>query len=574
VRFSPLKGLRSEILGNLSLVCLIALLSTGIGVWWINGRQLLEQELYHGRALVKALTDEILDTLPSDHPIPYLETRKGKASLQFLLDRCREKDPRLQITLVDPYFRVLASTNKKKTQGTLRRVDSTLSLSFLNRTPSTRLDGKAPFLGIYHQAVMSLPLERDGMLLGGLLVRLSLEDVLNSAGQTVTFILLYMGMGTLVLLLFGTILLSRTLVRPLVNMILVMKKVADGDLDQRVDSSGENELGSLAETFNVMAEKLQGNERAIHEHLNALQKMNRELKQSQQEVIHSEKLASVGLLAAGVAHEIGNPLGAILGYINILESGVEDEKEQRDFLQRAETEILRIHRIVEDLREYSKPSPCKLSSQDVNQVIRETIQLVSRQREFQRVRFDLSLAASIPSVHVDQGQLQQVLVNLFLNAKDAMEQEGSIRIATQQVCYRAPKDPAAGEASCRRDDPQGVDFRLLRKNNPARDWPFLEGQEVVQIQVSDTGSGIREEQILRVFDPFFTTKETGQGTGLGLSVSLRIIESFHGTLQINSRQDDGTQVIVRLPALESTQTVSPDQQVEEARDGAVCSDRR
>lgn len=570
MRFRHFKGLRSEILGNLGLVSLIAILSTGFGVWLINGRQMLEQKLQHGQALVESLSEEILDTLPPVDPEGFLKSSKGRVTLKSLMDRCREKDPRLQITFVDSFFHVLAST-QGKFPGEVED-NSTLSLSFVEGRPCTRLEGKAPFIGYYNQALLAFPLQREGKALGGLLAHLSLEDVLKSAWQTVSFILLYMSLGTSVLLLFGTILLSRTIVRPLEKTIGVMKRMADGDLDQRVTPPGENEMGTLAHTFNTMAEKLKRNERAIKEHVKALRRMNQELKQSQQEVIHSEKLASVGLLAAGVAHEIGNPLGAILGYIHILEKGVEDETEEKDYLGRTEKEVLRIHRIVTDLREYSRPSPCRLSLLDLNAIIRDTVNMVSRQRDFQSIHFEPSLQERLPHACLDGGQFQQVLVNLFLNAKDAMDRQGVIRVTSRVNLYMPPQDEQAGDASSREDDPPGVDFRLLRKDNPARKWPFLEGQELLEIEVTDSGSGIPEEQLSRIFDPFFTTKETGKGTGLGLSVSLRIIESFHGLLQVSSRCGAGTQVNIQLPVAEIGSEASLDPDREEAKNERVCSD--
>ena len=570
MRLPHFKGLRSEILGNLGLVSLIALLSTGFGVWLINGRHMLEQELHLGKTLMRTLSEEILDILPQKDPEGFLKSPEGTRSVESLLYRCREKDPRLEITLVDAFLHVRASTENKPSEGV--EDDEILALSFVKDRPCTRLEGRAPFIGYYDHALLAFPLKREGRILGGLFAHLSLQDVLGSARHTVSFILLYMSLGTSVLLLFGTILLSRTIVRPLEKTIGVMKRMSEGDLDQRVQLCGDNEMGILATTFNTMAEKLKINEHAITEHIKALKRMNHELKESQQEVIHSEKLASVGLLAAGVAHEIGNPLGAILGYINILENGVVEETEQNDYLHRIEQDVLRIHRIVKDLREYSRPSPCKLSVLGVNPILRDTVSMLGRQQQFQAIRFEMSLYEALPLVLLDEGQFQQVLVNLFLNAKDAMDRKGVIRVVSRKTLYVAPKDEEAGEPSSRENDPPGVDFRLLRKNNPARKWPFLEGQELVEIEVSDSGSGISEEEMPRIFDPFFTTKEIGEGTGLGLSVSLRIIESIHGAMNISSLPGAGTTLRIQLPVAESVSAAFHHPTGEDKEDETVCSD--
>jgi two-component system, NtrC family, sensor kinase len=281
----------------------------------------------------------------------------------------------------------------------------------------------------------------------------------------------------------------------------------------------------------------------------------------------------VGLLAAGVAHEIGNPLGAVLGYIGMLEAGVENEAEGKDYLARAEQEVLRIHRIVRDLREYSKPSPRDVRALHVRETIRATVDLVSAQRDFQEIRFDVVAQEPLLPVRADDGQLQQVLVNLFLNAKDAMDRKGVIGVRVSRSRYLEPDDPEAGEPSCREGDPPGVDFRLLRKNNPARKWPFMQGQDLLLIDVTDTGSGISTEELPRVFDPFFTTKETGKGTGLGLSVSQRIIESFYGDMQIESTPDRGTTVRIFLPCVEREENGAIRKSEETNPDGTTRSDR-
>jgi len=548
LRFRRFRGLRFEILGNLGLVSIIALMLTGLGVWLINGRHMLDQSLGHGTALVRSLGSEIQEQLSVGKRGDIASVPGGEFELQKILDRTRNKDPRLSLVVVDPLFRVLAATTDLETGSVLK--NQTLSLSFVDGELRTHLEGKAPSLGYYHQAVVALPLERDGKVVGGILAGISLVDVLRSAQQTVLFILIYMGVGSLVLLLFGTILISRTLVRPLEKALQAVRNIRDGNLQDRIPPAGENEMGELVDGINTMAEELQSKQAALNENVKALKKMNRMLKQSQQEVIQSEKLASVGLLAAGVAHEVGNPLGAVLGYIGILEKGVKEESVRKDYLARTEAEVLRIHRIVKDLRDYSRPSPRRVRTLPVEEVIRETVKLVSAQGEFQGVRFRVEIEHGLPSVSLDDRQFQQVLVNLFVNAKDAMNRQGEVRIRAGMWTYVPPRDPEAGAPSCRKDDPPGVDFRLMRKNNPAGKWPFMEGQELVVIDVVDTGEGIREELLPRVFDPFFSTKETGKGTGLGLSVSQRIIESFYGDIRLRSRWGEGTTVRICLPAME------------------------
>ncbi|MGW8322221.1 MAG: sensor histidine kinase [Thermodesulfobacteriota bacterium] len=572
MRVGRFRGLRYEILGNLAVVSLISLLLTGFGVWFINGRHMLQQQLLQGRLLVQSFAEETLELLPADETGVTLDDPGTRAAVHDLMETYRKKDSRIQLQLVGPDLRVLASTGVGTSDATPGK--EALRASFRTGEPCTRLDGKSPLFGSFHQATFAFPLRRSGEPAGGILATLSLDGVLGSARQTVKFILIYMTLGSLVFLIFGTILISRTLVQPLENTICVMQRVADGDLQQKVEPTGDNEVGRLARTFNTMAEKLKGHEKALNEHVKSLQKMNLELKQTQQEVIQSEKLASMGLLAAGIAHEIGNPLGAVLGYITMLEQGVADPQEQEDYLKRMEKELLRIDGIVRDLREYSRPSPRKIAPTDLNGIVRDTVSMLKRQRDFRAIRFELSLQQPLHRVSVDPGQVQQVLVNLFLNAKDAMHCKGALRVITRTTRYASPKVNGAAGPARREEDPPGIDYRLLRRTNPARKWPFLEDQGIVEIDVVDTGPGIPEEDLPRVFDPFFTTKEAGRGTGLGLSVSQRIIESFYGEIQITSEPNQGTRVRIRIPVLEEDEDTLRTRTTEEMlQDGTKAAHR-
>ncbi len=569
MRIGRFRGLRFEILGNLAVVSLISLLLTGFGVWFINGKHMLEQHLLQGRLLTESFAAEVLELLPADPSGRAFDDPKVRKAVEALMQRYRDKDPRIRLQLVAPDLSVLASTGGGGEGGFPG--EEALRASFRTGEPCTRFDGTPHLYGSLHRATFAIPLLRSGQRLGGILATLSLEGVLGSARQTVKFILIYMALGSMVFLIFGTILISRTVVQPLEKTICVMQRVADGDLQQKVEPAGDNEVGRLARTFNTMAEKLKAHERALKENLKSLRKMNQELKETQQEVIQSEKLASVGLLSAGIAHEIGNPLGAVLGYIAMLEQGAVEPKEQKDYLKRIEKELLRIDGIVRDLREYSTPSPRKILPADLNGIVRDTVDMLKRQRDFRAVRFELHLEEPLPRVSVDPGQVQQVLVNLFLNAKDAMGGEGSVQVSSRTSRYTsAGRRRNAGPAR-REGDPPGIDYRLLRTANPARRWPFLEGQKIVEIHVTDTGPGIPDADLPRVFDPFFTTKEAGGGTGLGLSVSQRIVESFHGDIQITSGPNESARVTIRLPVLNEGGHALSSPKEETPKDGTTAA---
>ncbi len=280
----------------------------------------------------------------------------------------------------------------------------------------------------------------------------------------------------LLVLALGYFVLTQMVVRPLRKMERATAQVGVGDWDQHIDLPGPSELSALARAFNQMTSSLAA---------------------QREQLIRSEKLASVGQLAAGVAHEIGNPLAAILGYVDILRAdaagtGALPEAERRDALDRVKAETQRINRIIRDLLEYSRPSHEEPSLIDPLAVVRSAQALLAPQARLREVRMTVTPEAGPwPAVMVSQGRMTQVLVNLLLNAADAMSGKGQVAITCESAAGR------------------------------------------VRIAVSDEGPGIGRELRRKVFDPFFTTKPPGQGTGLGLSISRAIVETYGGTLELD-----------------------------------------
>jgi signal transduction histidine kinase len=295
----------------------------------------------------------------------------------------------------------------------------------------------------------------------------------------------------LLVLALGYFVLTQMVVQPLRKMERATAQVGVGDWDQHIELAGPPELSALARAFNQMTSSLAA---------------------QREQLIRSEKLASVGQLAAGVAHEIGNPLAAILGYVDILRvdragSGALPEAERRDALDRVKAETQRITRIIRDLLEYSRPSHEEPSRIDPLVVVSSAQALLAPQARFHEVRITATPEAGPwPTVLVSQGRMTQVLVNLLLNAADAMDGKGQVSV----TCERA-----AGR---------------------------------VRIAVSDQGPGIERELRRKVFDPFFTTKPPGQGTGLGLSISRAIVETYGGTLELDPEVERGARFVIDLPA--------------------------
>ncbi len=284
------------------------------------------------------------------------------------------------------------------------------------------------------------------------------------------WMLLYIVLDSLVLIAFGSYLISRIIVRPLKNMVRATERIAEGDLEHQVEVPGENEMGMLARSFNRMVERLKENKGLLEEHIQSLEKLNQELKLTQEELIRSEKLATVGRLAAGVAHEIGNPVGAILGYAEILLKGG-GEEERQELLRRIEAEINRINKIVRDLLDLARPSKTSMEEVDAKQVVEDCISLLSSQKVLNGIEVDLEFGDGLPPITADRDRLHQVMVNLLLNAADAMPGGGELTINV------------------------GADVSVGPYKGDAKRSGEEVGKEFLEITVSDTGKGVSQNHL-------------------------------------------------------------------------------
>jgi len=297
------------------------------------------------------------------------------------------------------------------------------------------------------------------------------------------------------------------------------EKVAAGNLDYRVESFPTTEINSLAQAFNEMTKKLLKSKVSLEEHVESLEKVNLELKEAKDEVLRSEKLASVGRLATGIAHEVGNPLGSIFGYLEILTD--DKDADLDNYIGRIHKECYRIDVIVKELLDYSRKHKFKLQSVNLNDLVESTCSATLHRKIFAGISCRSGLEPALPDVMVDKMQIQQVFTNMIINSADALgEAGGEIVLATKSMVY----DPALFSST-----------------------KLSEGDKLVCLSVHDTGSGISQEDLDRIFDPFYTTKEPGKGTGLGLAISLRIIESFNGAITVQSEEGKGSTFNIYLP---------------------------
>ena len=315
------------------------------------------------------------------------------------------------------------------------------------------------------------------------------------------------------LIIGTTYIIIRRITHPLVEIADAAHAIAEGEFDVSVQPDQPGELGVLADAFNRMLASLRQMRSDLEDWgrtlENKVEQRTNELVSMQARVAQSERLASVGMLAAGVAHEINNPLGGILTLTSLTLEDTDENDARRENLAEVVRQTERCRDIVKGLLEFSRQSRAGTEEVDLNEVVKETLALVGNQSLFFNVDVVLELAPDLPHIMADRSQMQQVFMNLFVNAAQAMHEQGTVTVRTSH---------------CRRDGH-------------------------VEVAVSDTGRGIDEEHIARIFDPFFTTKESGHGTGLGLSIAYGIVAKHGGTITVQSQPGCGTTFTMRFPAL-------------------------
>ena len=341
-------------------------------------------------------------------------------------------------------------------------------------------------------------------------------------------------MFSAVFVVFGFYLLKKTVIDPIRKLEDAAKKIAGGTLVESVEIKNNNEIGSLSNSLNKMT-------KTLVQKIEELENANREIAEAQNQIIRSERMASLGRLASGIAHEIGNPLGAISGYVDLLLDGIDDEDEERDILERIIKGLKRIKGILKRILDFSRPSALEVKTIDINDVVSRTFEFVKI--SLKDIEVNLDLKEDIKLVRADPRQLEQVFVNLILNARDSMESGGSVVIATMEE----EKEYKPRFFSERRStDPPGHDFTRKRKLPPV----LKHNNKWVKVVISDNGCGMDDDILRQIFTPFFTTKDPGKGTGLGLPISLGIVQTFGGDIRVSSKEGRGSVFEVVLPAVD------------------------
>jgi two-component system, NtrC family, sensor kinase len=369
----------------------------------------------------------------------------------------------------------------------------------------------------------------------GLALALSTATAVRSAGERALPMLAVMLAADVVIFVFlGRYLVDRHVVNPIHATVEAAEAIVDGDYTRRVPPGETREIEALSVALNRMTDQLLENQSRLAENVRSLDETNRALLRTQRELVQAEKLASIGRLAAGVAHEIGNPLGSLMGYATLLgRRGADPE-----LVEGVDRESRRIDRVVRRLLDYARSAPVEREPVSVNESLNRVAQLFQSQGKLQQVLVQMELTERPTPILADPHLLDQVFVNLMDNACAAMPGGGRLCIATAVEEY-APDRPLPMRRS---DDPPGVNYAHLRRSRgmSVRDAARIDpGTHVVRVTLADTGAGIAAEHLDEVFDPFFTTRAPGEGTGLGLAIVASTVAEFGGRVHASSRGGGG-----------------------------------
>jgi len=308
---------------------------------------------------------------------------------------------------------------------------------------------------------------------------------------------------------------------PLRDLETGASRLASGNLEQPIPVRSDDEFGQLSASFNTMTAALKNSRQELREWGNTLEqkveKRTKELRAAQAEAVRGEKLASVGLLAAGIAHELNNPLTGILTFSHLIRQKMPDGSPDAEDLDLVIRETKRCAAIIRRLLDFAREKTPEKKFADLNQIIEDTARIVERPAHLRDIEITMDLDPNLPPVWIDADLIKQVVMNMLVNAQHAIEEKGSITVRSR----RCPE--------------------------PRRPEPGAAPVPMVEVSFIDTGCGIPEKNLHRIFDPFFTSKEVGKGTGLGLSVSHGIVTAHGGAIEVESKVGEGSLFRVTLP---------------------------
>jgi len=324
--------------------------------------------------------------------------------------------------------------------------------------------------------------------------------------------------NVLILTTIGLFRFIQVVVRPIDNLVTLTDTYQNAANNPFLSGQEGNEFGQLSIALNRMLQRIDDDRQKLRETVLSLETANQQLRTTQHKMVHTEKMAAIGRLAAGLAHEIGNPIGIVQGYVELLGQSDLSPEEQQQFSSRSIQELERINRLIHQLLDFSRIRAENSASTDIHPLLHELVAMLQAQKKLADLEFHLHLDAEYDRVTMAAESLHQVFLNCLLNAVDAIKEGAGLQQG--RICLSTVN---------------------ITSDN---------GRPSLRITIEDNGIGIKDTDKDSLFDPFFTTKEPGQGTGLGLSVSYALIEGAHGQMQLQGKEGQGATIFIVLPLSE------------------------
>jgi len=363
---------------------------------------------------------------------------------------------------------------------------------------------------------VAVPVALSDASMGVAAAGIPLSRIFQSLWKKEQVIAAYLVFNAFILVALAFFRLLKSYVHPVDRMVRAAENYRSDGLHVFLSERPTNELGQLAGSIQAMVQRIEADKEKLTRAVDELAIKNALLRENQREMVRAEKMASVGRLAAGLAHEIGNPLGVAQGYLQLLSMSDCRDEERIEYTAKALGELERMDNLIRRLLDYARTGKGEPVCFDVHDLLGEIVGDLTVQPLLKGIRLDLSRQAERSRVDIDHEQLRQVILNCVLNAADAVK-------------------------SARRQGDGAICIATALSAAPGHGCPML------RITIADNGIGIPDELLDTVFDPFFTTKEPGAGTGLGLSVSLALIESMGGRMEMRSRAGEGATVVISIP---------------------------
>ena len=524
-----IRGLKTKIAFNIAILLFVAMLLVNIVTVMTAQRDIIRKEVSKGQFILSTVKAELIRSLK-------FELERSPTSFRADVFRLlTEAGVTSALVFGRNNERILFGDMPKTLQEELMKRSRKVM-----RTKVQETNFFGTTWGVFwkqrRDLILSAPLLQNDEALAAASIVLPLEGIYQSLRRSQKMLFIYLFVNTLILTFIGIYRLSKVYFQPLARLARRAQDYREDDDMLFSVRKEDNELHQLSGALNSMLRRISADKEKLRSTVNSLEKANLELKKAQQEIIRAEKLASVGRLSAGIAHEIGNPIGIVMGYLELIKQKDIPDSEKNEYIHRTEAEIERINTIIRQLLEISRPSNAGLKVVSVHDLIDDIAEVLNVQPLMSDVALECRLEAENDKVLADSNQLRQVFLNLIINATDAITSEGQADNGKLLI-----QSALVGETP---DQPPGCKRHL-------------------KIMFIDNGPGIPDENIGNIFDPFYSTKEPGKGTGLGLSVSFMIVEGFGGKMTVSSDIGQGTTMTLLLPIAESEADIAGDEDFSE-----------